>query len=58
MKQQRFSKKLIIKKVTISNLTKDEQLSIRGGEETIEAPCDGTVQGRTCDKNSELGPCQ
>lgn len=51
MKQKRFNKKLVIKKVTVSNLTKDEQFSIRGGTAgTNQGPiCDGTVQGRTCD---------
>ena len=48
MKQKRFNKKLVIKKVTITNLTKEEQLSIRAGD-------GGTVQGRTCD--SGLGMC-
>jgi hypothetical protein len=51
MKQKRFDKKLVIKKVTVTNLTKVQQLSIRGGAAgTVEGrTCDGTVQGRTCD---------
>ena len=49
MKQKRFNKKLVIKKVTITNLTKEEQLSIRAGDE-------GTVHGRTCD--SDINTCQ
>jgi len=51
MKQKRFNKKLVIKKTTVSNLTKENQLSVRGGDE-------GTVYGRTCDKDSKLAPCQ
>jgi hypothetical protein len=44
MKQKRrFNKKLVIKKVTVTNLTKEEQLSIRAGE------AGGTIHGRTCD---------
>ena len=60
MKQTRFNKKLVIKKVTISNLTKEDQSSIRGGDDgTVQGrTCDGTVQGRTCDQNSELAPCE
>jgi hypothetical protein len=51
MTQKRFNKKLVIKKVTISNLTNEEQLSIRGGTgvTTQGITCDGTVHGRTCD---------
>jgi hypothetical protein len=51
MKQKRFNKKLVIKKITISNLTKEEQLSIRGGD-------DGTIHGRTCDMYSTIAACQ
>ena len=51
MKQKRFDKKLVIKKVTVTNLTNEDQLSIRGGAAgTVPGrTCDGTVQGRTCD---------
>lgn len=50
MKQKQLTKKLVLKKETIINLTKEEQLSIRAG---------GTVQGRTCDYDSELvGACE
>jgi len=59
MKQKRFNKKLVIKKVTVSNLTKEDQLSIRGGtEDTLESPCGGTVQGRTCDDETQIAACQ
>jgi hypothetical protein len=60
MKQKRFNKKLVIKKVTISNLTKEDQLSIRGGTAgTVPGrTCDGTVQGRTCDQYSTVATCQ
>jgi hypothetical protein len=51
MKQKKINKKLVIKKVTISNLTNEEQLSIHGGTgaTTQSANCEGTVWGRTCD---------
>jgi hypothetical protein len=59
MKQKRFNKKLVLKKVTVSNLTNEEQLSIRGGsEEPSQDPCGGTVQGRTCNGESAPNPCQ
>jgi hypothetical protein len=53
MKQKRFNKKLVIKKVTVTNLTNEEQLSIRGGGTVQGRTCDGTVQGRSCD-----APCE
>jgi hypothetical protein len=59
MKQKRFNKKLVIKKVTISNLSNEELLSIRGGTEgTLECPVGGTVHGRTCDQFSTVATCQ
>lgn len=49
MKQKKLNKRLVLNKETITNLTKEEQLSIRAG---------GTVQGRTCDRESEgVGAC-
>ncbi|MGD2089233.1 MAG: class I lanthipeptide [Candidatus Aminicenantes bacterium] len=58
MKQTRFNKKLVIKKVTISNLTKEQQLSVRGGGTLQGDTCEGTVQGRTCDEYSTVATCQ
>jgi hypothetical protein len=65
MKQKSLNKKLVINKITITNLTIREQGAIRGGEkDTIQdKSCDcsspgltcqelkavGTVHGRTCD---------
>ena len=40
MKQKFFDKKLLVKKITISNLSNEEQGNVYGG---------GTVWGRTCD---------
>ncbi|NIM10449.1 MAG: hypothetical protein GTO45_00520 [Candidatus Aminicenantes bacterium] len=66
MKQTTLNKKLVINKITISNLTIREQGAIRGGnKDTIQdKSCDcsapgltcqdvkaaGTVHGRTCDE--------
>jgi hypothetical protein len=59
MKQKKFHKKLVIKKVTVSNLTHEDQLSIRGGtEDTLQSPCEGTIQGRTCDYETQIAACQ
>ena len=59
MKQKRFNKKLVIKKVTVSNLSNEDQFSIRGGTEgTLECPAGGTVQGRTCDYETQIAACQ
>lgn len=49
MKQKKLNKKLVLKKVSISDLTKEEQLSVRAG---------GTVHGRTCDDISVKEPCE
>ena len=54
MKQKTFNKKLVINKVTISNLTDKEKAVIRGGATAQEAACDGTVQGRTCDQGTAV----
>jgi hypothetical protein len=40
MKQKSCVKKLVIKKVTITSLSNDEQVNVHGG---------GTVWGRTCE---------
>jgi hypothetical protein len=40
MKQKSFDKKLVVKKVTVTNLSKEEQVKVHGG---------GTVWGRTCE---------
>ncbi len=50
MKQKRFNKKLVIKRITVTNLTKEEQLSIRAGEE-------GTLHGRTCEADTFIATC-
>jgi hypothetical protein len=51
MKQRTFSKKLVINKVTIANLSNEELAAVRGGDDgTAQGrTCEGTVHGRTCD---------
>ena len=73
MKQKTHNKKLVINKITISNLTIREQGTIRGGKkDTIEdntcecsapgltcpeADAAATVQGRTCDGTVQGRTC-
>ena len=54
MKQKTFNKKLVINKVTISNLADKEKAVIRGGATVQGVPCEGTVQGRTCDQGTQV----
>lgn len=49
MKQKKLTKKLLLKKETITDLTKEEMLALHAG---------GTVWGRTCEGDSDgLGAC-
>jgi len=49
MKQKKLTKKLVVKKETITNLSKEDQLAVRAG---------GTVWGRTCEGDSDgVGAC-
>lgn len=54
MKQKTFNKKLVINKVTITNLSDKEQAVIRGGATIQEEACAGTVHGRTCDQGTQV----
>jgi hypothetical protein len=47
MKPKKFEKKLVIKRVTITNLNHKEQLMIRGA---------GTVWTRGCDDRCDIHP--
>jgi natural product precursor len=43
MKTKKISKKLVLKKQTISNLSKDQMLALKGGEQT-DYPCWTDIQ--------------
>ena len=58
MKQKTLNKKLVINKITISNLTIREQGAIRGGnnKDTIQdKSCDCSAPGLTCQEVKAAG---
>jgi hypothetical protein len=58
MKQKTLNKKLVINKITISNLTTREQGAIRGGnnkDSIQDKSCDCSAPGLVCDEAKAAG---
>jgi hypothetical protein len=61
MKQKTLNKRLVINKITISDLTTGEQGAVRGGEikKTIQAKsCDCSAPGLACKEGKAAGTIQ
>ncbi len=61
MKQKTFNKRLVINKITISNLTAREQGAIRGGEfkDSVKAmSCACSAPGLACNEAKAAGTIQ
>ena len=52
MKTKKFDKRMVVKKVTISNLDIEEQIRIHGGGTVFTARCEPV-----CDVKTEVPPC-